>query len=418
MRPLLFALAAGFLPHALAVMEFVNPPPYKTSTSDNPTYTEGAVVKVAWTYPDAGKSSTLSIQQIDRSTLQTIGLPERITRGILGGASLSWTVSVSFDLKVSNMFLFNVWVEGNSLPDANSRYFNIATKPVVVAPSPDPVPVVPVVPAPVTTSAPQPAAPATVNRPATTEAPLPAPSPDPSPSPLVPPTTSSVPVPVPVPAAASLVAASPSSAYSSTSSSTTTATSSSSSSSSEKNPSTDRNSSAGTGTGTGSSSGTDTETGTGVGTGTGTGTGTGKTDTDNNNNASNTNANANANANPSQSNVSSPDTSGDLSTGAKAGIGIGIASAVILGILAGWLLFGRKRQAQTPPEMDGGGYGYGGYGAYHGMGGGNTPVPVAEMSTQSYDRHNPLEPYYPEPIKQYEPAQLSSDPKHFELHAP
>ena len=41
-----------------------------------------------------------------------------------------------------------------------------------------------------------------------------------------------------------------------------------------------------------------------------------------------------------------------LSTGAKAGIGIGTIAAVALGISAGWLIFGRRKKQYVPESVD------------------------------------------------------------------
>ena len=40
-----------------------------------------------------------------------------------------------------------------------------------------------------------------------------------------------------------------------------------------------------------------------------------------------------------------------LSTGAKAGIGIGVAAAAVIGLLVGWLLLGRSK-SRTPPVQE------------------------------------------------------------------
>ncbi|KAK3324987.1 hypothetical protein B0H66DRAFT_547193 [Apodospora peruviana] len=303
MRLLLIWALAVFLPPVLGVMHFISPPAAQPhdSISDNPVFTEGTTVNVSWSPPDAGKSSSLSIIQMNKTSLQGLGIWTLITDGVLGGSNFTWTVTLSvgqayFDLDVSNVFTFNIWEEGKQLPDGNSRFFNITPKAQV--------------------------------------------------------TTSSDPV---------VTATSTSQTASSNTMKPTTAAPLSSPISSSTTPSP----------------------------------------------AENTSANASANNDASSSSNS------DLSTGAKAGIGVGIIAAVVLGLLAGWLLFAnRKRSPQpyppphqfTDPRAAGHGYGHHGYdynnNYNNGMGGAggwppqsnNTrPVPIAEMGT---------------------------DPKHFELHAP
>lgn len=62
MRSYIFAFA-GLLPPAMGAMEFINPPPYVTTSdySRNPTYAEGESVEVAWSDGAEGEQAIVKL---------------------------------------------------------------------------------------------------------------------------------------------------------------------------------------------------------------------------------------------------------------------------------------------------------------------------------------------------------------------
>lgn len=124
---------------------------------------------------------------------------------------------------------------------------------------------------------------------------------------------------------------------------------------------------------------------------------------------------------PAVPNEGTEASSSGLSQAAQIGLGVGIPLAVILGVAAGWILFGRrKNQADTSGEpMLQSGHGHGGYS--HGdhpndaPGGWGTPSTMTAVPI-AYPASAPIPPM-PAPNKQYpmQPVEVSAQDTVFEL---
>ena len=66
----------------LAIMEFLNPPPFGASLdySNNPIYPVGSVVEVGWTQGTSGKPTSVTLWQLNPATGLAMGILEYITR--------------------------------------------------------------------------------------------------------------------------------------------------------------------------------------------------------------------------------------------------------------------------------------------------------------------------------------------------
>ncbi|KAK7954160.1 hypothetical protein PG988_014854 [Apiospora saccharicola] len=127
MRASLFAFSA-WLPHAMAVMNFIAPPRYGSmhDYQSNVEYPIGYDLQISWTPGVAGRKASLELYQVNLTSGSIFfGKGETITEGMIDLTAWKWQISTSKDLSVSNVFQLAIWDESKESYDDWCHYFNI-----------------------------------------------------------------------------------------------------------------------------------------------------------------------------------------------------------------------------------------------------------------------------------------------------
>ncbi|KAK8136121.1 hypothetical protein PG984_004061 [Apiospora sp. TS-2023a] len=127
MRASLFAFSA-WLPHAVAVMNFIAPPRYGSmhDYTSNVEYPIGYDLQISWTPGVAGRKASLELYQVNLTSGSIFfGKGETITEGMIDLTAWKWQISTSKDLSLSNVFQLAIWDESKESYDDWCHYFNI-----------------------------------------------------------------------------------------------------------------------------------------------------------------------------------------------------------------------------------------------------------------------------------------------------
>ncbi|KAK7966277.1 uncharacterized protein PG986_000554 [Apiospora aurea] len=130
MRASLFFTFWLWLPYAMAVMNFINPPRYGSMRDyrSNSEYPIGYNLSISWTPGVEGRKASLQLYQVNLTSGSIFfGEAETIIQGMVDLTSWRWQVSTGKDLGVSNMFQLALWDESKDTYDDWCHYFNITT---------------------------------------------------------------------------------------------------------------------------------------------------------------------------------------------------------------------------------------------------------------------------------------------------
>ncbi|KAL1861689.1 hypothetical protein Daus18300_008657 [Diaporthe australafricana] len=97
--------------------------------SDNVVYVKGASVNIVWQAPQ-NIATSVTLYQANLTDGNVIGDFEYITKSVVNATEFQWRVITDKDLALSNVFLLSIYIEGGTVVEASSHYFNISSKSV------------------------------------------------------------------------------------------------------------------------------------------------------------------------------------------------------------------------------------------------------------------------------------------------